>query len=153
MTITPKILVFTILITIVLAVWANSLASGNPPPLPSLLPTPIVAAYETKTHTGDNVTVTVTPLVLTLEQPPQFQLEFTTHSVELDFDVTRKSSLADDQGNVFSQSTWTGSPPGGHHRKGVLTFSQPLKGRGERVTLILSTIANIPARTFVWEVK
>jgi len=47
---------------------------------------------------------------------------------------------------------WKGSPPGGHHRKGVLFFpalEKPVKS----VTLIIRDLADSPETTFTWEVQ
>lgn len=117
-------------------------------------PTPSVggSAYETKERSEGNVTVTVTPRTLALSKAPQFDVSFETHSVELDFDVSNLAVLTDQTSTSFGTATWDGSPPGGHHRKGVLTFSQPLSKTTQTVSLTFANVAGIKTRTFTWEV-
>lgn len=108
--------------------------------------------FAPKEHAGGNVTVLVTPKSLTPTQPVIFELTFDTHSIELDFDIARASTLVDDSDATFGEPAWEGSPPGGHHRKGTLTFPKPLDPTAKSVTLTLRDIADIASRTFSWEV-
>lgn len=101
-------------------------------------------------NSGGEVDVKVTPLVLKVGEKPQFRLEFNTHSVELDFDVAKVTSLVTDRGPLSGEASWDGSPPGGHHREGILTFSFPLKSTSS-VNLILRDISGIPKREFIWQ--
>ena len=100
--------------------------------------------------TGGEVDVTVTPEVLIAGQPPRFKLEFNTHSVELDFDIEKITRLSDDRRKDYGQSTWEGSPPGGHHREGTLTFPE-LLGDVKSATLIISAVSGIAERKFTWQ--
>lgn len=109
--------------------------------------------YTTKERSEGNVTVSVTPQALTINTTPSFYVEFETHSVELDFDVPQVATLVDDQNNSLGQAIWEGSPSGGHHRKGTLSFTNNLLPSTENVTLTFSDIADIPARIFTWEVR
>ncbi|MFZ5845168.1 MAG: hypothetical protein ACOY0S_01730 [Patescibacteria group bacterium] len=144
------VLIFGFLLILLWAkVSSKPAPSVNPQPKPSNSTT---TYYDTKENTAGNVTVTVTPLKLTPGQPPQFQVVFDTHSVNLDFDVAASVSLTDDQGNSFGLVTWDGSAPGGHHRSGRLTFSQPLAPVTKSLTLTFANIASIPNRVFEWQV-
>lgn len=96
--------------------------------------------------------VAVTPQALTIGKPVAFTVSLNTHSVPLDFDLPAVSTLTDDQGNILGPATWEGTPPGGHHRSGTLTFLNPLPKETKMLTLILANIAEIPSRTFTWEV-
>ena len=107
-------------------------------------------ALSAQKHEGGNVTVIVKPKVLQVDKKPTFEIEFTTHSVELSFDVVKQSYLLDDQDNRFDESVWNGSPPGGHHRSGTLIFNQPL-AETDYLDLIFTDIAGIPERRFRWE--
>lgn len=109
--------------------------------------------WETKEHTGGNVTVAVSPINLSTDTSPAFSVSFETHSVNLDFDVASVATLSDDTGQTYGTPTWSGSPPGGHHRTGTLSFSSPLPRDATTVTLTLSDIADVPVRTFSWEVR
>ena len=100
--------------------------------------------------TGGEVDVTVTPEVLIAGQPPRFKLEFNTHSVELDFDIEKITRLSDDRRKDYGQPTWEGSPPGGHHREGKLSFADKL-AETKSVTLSLSGVAGISNREFIWQ--
>ncbi|MBI4009213.1 hypothetical protein HY357_03200 [Candidatus Roizmanbacteria bacterium] len=99
---------------------------------------------------GGNVTVTVQPEVLGIGQKPTFKLEFNTHSVDLSFDIAKQSFLTDDKGKRLEGSTWNGSPPGGHHREGTLTFNTALT-ETKYVEFIMKDIAGVSKRKFKWE--
>lgn len=97
-----------------------------------------------------NVTVTVKPITLKMGENPSFELEFETHSVNLDFDVAKQSYIVDDKGKRFNNGIWNGSPPGGHHRNGTLSFNNSLT-QTNYVELIIKNIAGISERKFRWE--
>lgn len=98
---------------------------------------------------GGNVSVTVKPEVLQVGEKPRFMLTFNTHSEELDFDVSKVSTLIDSDENTYSESMWEGTPAGGHHRNGVLIFNEPLK-ETSNMTLVISNVAGIEKRVFKW---
>lgn len=98
-----------------------------------------------------SVTVAVTPQELIPGKPAIFQIVFDTHSVDLNFDVAQIAELRSEKGNTYGAPVWSGDPPGGHHRKGTLTFPTPLAATN--ITLTLNTIAGIPERTFEWKVR
>lgn len=102
-------------------------------------------------NSGGEVDIKVTPLVLKAGERPQFRLEFNTHSVELDFDVAKVTSLIINGNKVDSSSVWEGSPPGGHHREGTLTFVDNL-AETKSVILILRGVAGISERKFIWQI-
>jgi hypothetical protein len=108
---------------------------------------------ETKEHTGGNVTVVVAPINLKPGEPPSFTVTFNTHSVILDFDIVRNATLTDDRGGTFDEPVWNGSPAGGHHRTGTLSFSSPVSTDATSVTLSFRNIADVPVRTFSWGVS
>lgn len=97
-----------------------------------------------------NIIITAKPEILSIGQKPKFKLEFNTHSVDLSFDVARQSYLVDDKGNNFNNGIWDGSPSGGHHRNGTLTFNAVLS-KTKFVKLIIRNVSDIPERTFRWE--
>lgn len=149
MTVTPKTIVLALGVSfLLLFAWTSR---SSVPTLSSRTKPTTATAYETKESESGNVTITVTPRNLTSKMPPQFDVAFETHSVELDFDVSGLAVLTDESGQSFGTAAWDGSPPGGHHRKGTLTFSQSLPAI-KTISLTFTNVAGIPTRTFTWEV-
>jgi len=132
----------------ILGVWI--IATQNKP---IEKPATIAPGWETKEQADGNVTVSVTPITLRTEFPASFDIAFETHSVDLAFDVTEIAILKDQNGNALGDPKWDGSPPGGHHRSGSLSFSKPLPQTTQQVLLTLKDIAGVVKRTFTWEVK
>lgn len=118
--------------------WPNGLPGGES----------VLAPQE---NSGGDVAVKVTPLVLKVGEKPQFRLELNTHSVELDFDVAKTASLIVNGDKIDSSSVWEGDAPGGHHRQGMLTFSDLLP-KTTSVGLSLNDISGIPKREFTWQI-
>ena len=81
-----------------------------------------------------------------------FNIAMNTHSVDLDqYDLAQLSELTDDKGNIYTPLSWD-SIPGGHHRNGILTFSQPgSESSPDTLKLVIRNIADIQERTFKWE--
>ena len=112
----------------------------------------VAYAYESQSNNKGRVTVNVRPLQLIPGQPAKFEVRMNTHSVTLDYDLVTASTLRDDQGREYEPTHWDGSPPGGHHRKGVLEFPE-LNGDAGKITLVIRQVASVPERTFEWSVK
>ncbi len=153
MTITPKLIVLALLTSLLLLfVFIRRAPAPSPrEPEPTLQEKPV--SYETKEHTGGNVTVIATPITLSPGKPAQFDIAFETHSVDLNFDVVQHASLTDDKNSSLGTGVWDGSPPGGHHRKGTLSFFTPLSAETKTVTLTFTNIADVPTRSLTWEVN
>ena len=80
--------------------------------------------FESKTDDQASVTVTITPSDLDVESEEwKFDVVISTHSVELDQDMTKIAVLIDDSDNEYSPVRWKGAPAGGHHREGTLIFA------------------------------
>ena len=107
---------------------------------------------ESQENEDGNVTVTVTPKVLEIGKNPVFEIEFETHSVDLSFDVSKQSVLVDDKAVSLNQSVWDGSPPGGHHRSGTLSFNNSLT-QTNNVELIIKNIAGVAERKYKWNLQ
>jgi hypothetical protein len=75
-----------------------------------------------RSNRENRVRVDVKPVQLTPGQPVNFEVRMNTHSVGLNQDLLTVSTLTDDQGNEYQPTNWEESPPGGHHRTGVLEF-------------------------------
>lgn len=96
-----------------------------------------------------SVKVSVKPVDFSLDSPVTFKISFDTHSVDLDFDLTKISLLEDGNGNRYEPSEWKGSASGGHHRSGTLVFPI-LKGNPKSIKLIIKGVSSTPERVFEW---
>lgn len=109
-------------------------------------------AYDNIVDDEGGVRVAVKPEVLAPEGPVKFAISLNTHSVPLVQDLTAVAELRDDQGRSYRPEKWEGSPPGGHHRRGTLIFPA-LQDPVQSVTLIIRDVADVPERTFSWQVQ
>lgn len=101
-----------------------------------------------KVSDANGLVVTVTPLPLSNGTSVQFGIKMDTHSGDLSFNVTQVAFLTDSNGVNYSPTEWSGSPPGGHHREGTLTFP-PLNGNPVSIKLVLKGLYGVD-RTFEW---
>ncbi len=99
----------------------------------------------------NDVVIVVKPKVLKVAENPRFEVQFNTHSVNLDFDVSKISKVVDDSGNEYTNSNWEGSAAGGHHRSGFLTFDEPLK-ETSYIFLIMQDEDSIKEQSFKWKI-
>lgn len=83
---------------------------------------------------------------------PTFEIVLDTHSGSLNEDLTQNAVLTDSQGNIQKPVSWIGDPPGGHHRKGELSF-QLFSQKAKLLTLKILNIGGIPERKFIWDAK
>jgi len=109
-------------------------------------------AYERKSSRDKRVRIDVIPVQLASGRPAKFEVRMNTHSVDFTQDMVAVSILKDDNGNTYRAMIWNGSPPGGHHRSGVLEFPS-LKGNPNAITLFIRDIANVSERIFEWKLK
>jgi len=99
------------------------------------------------------VTVKVTPRNLSAGSATwDFEVVLDTHSADLGQDLARVSVLIDGRGREHPPTAWTGDPPGGHHREGVLSF-KPLGSEADSVTLQIRDVGGVPQRSFRWSLK
>jgi len=110
------------------------------------------AAYETKSNKQNRVRVDVRPVQLLPGKPAKFEIRMNTHSGDLSRDLVAACTLKDDSGREYRPTSWDGSPPGGHHRSGVLEFSELGEG-AESITLVIREVANVPERVFNWSIE
>lgn len=111
-----------------------------------------VAPSQMEKQTSDEggVEVTVTPGVLAPEANTwDFEVSLNTHSVELAEDVARVSVLVDEQDKEYRPLSWTGDPPGGHHREGILSFD-PINPAPAAIRLEIRGVGGVAARNFAW---
>jgi hypothetical protein len=92
-------------------------------------------AYKTKSNKENRVRVDVRPVQLLPGKPTKFEIRMNTHSGDLSQDLIAVCLLKDSSGREYRPINWNGSPPGGHHRSGVLEFSELAEG-AESITRI-----------------
>jgi len=109
-------------------------------------------AYDRQSNNENGVRIVATPVELKAGSEARFEVRMNTHSVELDQDLAVISSLRDNKGNTFQATGWDGSPPGGHHRSGTLSFPA-LAPDTETVTLIIKGVGKDSERIFSWQVQ
>lgn len=108
--------------------------------------------WESKIDEQASVTVTATPSDLGIESKEwKFDIVMSTHSVELDQDMTKVAVLIDDNRKEYSPVGWEGAPAGGHHREGILTFNK-ITPTPKFVELRMAGIGGV-VRTFNWQLK
>lgn len=80
-----------------------------------------------------------------------FEVSLETHKHALS-DVMENSSVLIADGKQYKSVGWAGSPPGGHHRKGKLSFNAiaPLPAS---VELQIRLIGDPTPRSFKWRLK
>lgn len=101
----------------------------------------------TKTNSENGMTVSVTPKRNT-DGSWGFLVAIDNHSVSVTQDMVEASLLTDANGKTVKPTSWAGDPPGGHHRKGTLTFgalSSP------PVSVTIRDLGGVPERTFTWD--
>lgn len=103
----------------------------------------------TQTSEG-KVTVDATPKTLIAGSQAKFDVRFTTHSGDVNYDLIKIASLIDDLGTKYKAVSWDGNM-GGHHAEGVLTFPN-IDRSAKKVTLIIPGIDN-KDRVFSWDIK
>lgn len=93
------------------------------------------------------VSIEATPVVLEPGKEAKFNVVFNTHSVELDYDLLKLSSLSDDKGNKLAPISWSGGS-GGHHLNGELVFPS-ISAKAKSAQLIIANISGFD-RSFTW---
>ena len=110
------------------------------------------AAYQTQSNNQNRVRVDVRPIQLSPGKPAKFEIQLNTHSGDLSQDLVTVCTLKDNKGREYQPTGWDGSPPGGHHRNGVLEFPE-LGDAAQSITLVIREVANVPERVFNWSIE
>jgi hypothetical protein len=110
------------------------------------------SAYQTQSNDQNRVRVDVHPVQLLPGKPAKFEIRINTHSGDLSQDLVAVSTLKDNSGREYRPISWDGSPPGGHHRSGVLAFPELANG-AQSITLVIHEVANVPERVFNWSIE
>jgi|SRR3989339_1021729 len=110
-----------------------------------------ISGLETIESNEGPVSVAVTPLDLETASPSwSFDVTLNTHSEEIGEDLVAVSELLDDAGKIYKPTLWEGSPPGGHHRSGILKFNS-ISPRPESLELKINNVGGISVRSFKWD--
>ena len=148
----------TITVSILVLVFIGGflvLYNPKPVPLPAQENAPVSGMQQklrSKVDDQASVTVTATPSDLGTESKEwKFDIVMSTHSVELDQDMTKVAALIDDSGKEYSPVRWEGAPAGGHHREGVLIFNK-ITPSPKSVELRISDMGGV-FRNFNWQLK
>ena len=97
------------------------------------------------------VTVKVTPRDLS-GAAWEFEIVFDTHVRELDDDVLKTAVLLAADGSEVAPTEWSGSPPGGHQRSGVLRFPA-LRPVPDPLVLRIRRAGEAQPRIFRWPAR
>lgn len=95
-----------------------------------------------------DVTVEVTPVMFS-SAGVDFTIRFTTHSVDLDFNLLEKAELQGNKVKTLQPISWDGGK-GGHHLFGNLKFPS-FNEKTSSMKLIIKDVAGVPKRIFEWK--
>jgi len=84
----------------------------------------VAGSLPPRSDSRDGVTVSVKPRSLT-GAVWEFDVALNTHSQDLSDDLAKSAILIAEGGARITATGWQGDPPGGHHRRGVLSFAAP----------------------------
>lgn len=109
------------------------------------------AALSPRTSSESMVTITVTP------HPEgagkwEFDVALDTHSGALNDDLEKTAVLITADGKRFTPTAWRGDGPGGHHRKGVLSF-ESTEVSPSAVELRIQRPGEREVRSFRWSLN
>ena len=133
-------IVFSLVLVSVLFFW-----QGRETPAVS----PVTINLSSKTNSQAGISFEATPLNFSFDQLVKFEIKIDTHSGSLDFDLTKISTLEDDNGKQYYPLEWQGSGGGGHHRSGILVFPK-LENQPRLIRLIIQDNFQ---RVFEWDLE
>jgi len=110
------------------------------------------SAYKAQSNDQNRVRVDVRPVQLLPGKTAKFEIRMNTHSGDLSQDLVAVCALKDNSGREYRPTGWDGSPPGGHHRSGVLEFPELADG-AQSITLVIREVADVPERVFNWSIE
>lgn len=98
------------------------------------------------------VTITVTPLSLSNEAKAwDFEITLESHTQALNDDLIGSSVLIVNGKQAIPMS-WEGTPPGGHHREGLLRY-KPISPAPQSLELRIQRTGEPIPRSFRWRLK
>ena len=117
---------------------------------PSAIAQPAGApALAARSNDAGGIRVVVTPKSVAAGAAWQFEVVMDTHIKPLDDDLTKTAILVVDGGRQYAPTSWQGDKPGGHHRKGVLSFPAPSE-LSKSFELVIQNLGGITKRVFQW---
>ncbi len=148
------IVVFFIAVLAVLFLLSRNKTASNPDSIQN----PITSlgsqtGLEAKTNEEGPVKVDVTPLDVSQNSKLwKFNIVLDTHTVELDYDLTKAVSLFDEQGKEYKAVNWEGPGPGGHHIEGNLIFNT-ITSLPKEIEIRILKVGDVAIRSFIWQLK
>lgn len=113
----------------------------------------IAADLAPRSSNFEGVAVDITPKVVAPGAAVwEFSIALNTHSQSLTDDLVKTAVLIDSQGGRHSPTGWQGSPPGGHHRSGILRF-KGLGAKADAIELQIQRSDEVEPRSFHWKLK
>lgn len=113
----------------------------------SVVITPEIISWPSKTNDAGGLAIEVQPINFFFNEPIQFNISLNTHQGNLDFDLTKKAVLIDEQNNQYQPLEWQGGQ-GGHHLSGTLIF--PTVKETASLRLIIRDVYGVKEREFLW---
>lgn len=138
------------ILSIVIVSFSFFLASLETTNLAAVADDGVELDLSAKINSENFVSIEIKPTDFSFNKTVRFDISINTHQGSLDFDLTKISYLEDDKGNIFQPWSWEGSPPGGHHRSGILSFPG-LSEKTKFIKLTIKNVYNVPERVFRWE--
>ncbi len=114
--------------------------------------TAFAADLASQSSESGGVTIAVKPVDVSAKAATwSFQVSLTTHNQELSDDLVRTAFILDRAGNKkLVPTAWEGDAPGGHHRKGVLSF-KALTPLPKAIELRVQRAGEKAPRMFRWD--
>ncbi len=147
------IIIVLIVIAIVIVISllnSNSLKKNKDIPASNSFQTLSKTALETVENSEGEVTIAVTPLDISPNSATwDFEISLSTHSIDLGQDLSVVSELVSNDGKTYKPNLWEGTPPGGHHRSGILKF-KPISPQPKSIQIKIANVGEVPMRKFEW---
>lgn len=110
------------------------------------------SGYQPQSSMAQGVMVEVTPPDFAPAASVwDFVVSLQTHTHELHEDLAQSARLVAG-GKQYAPLAWEGTPPGGHHRKGVLRFKAVMP-RPQSVELQIPLSGESAPRSFKWQLR
>ena len=105
-----------------------------------------------RNNSENRVSIDAKPVEFTFSEPVTIAMALNTHSGSLEYDLSEISTLICDKGFEFEPLRWEGSPPGGHHRRGMLIFPE-FDHQISHMKLVVEGVYGVPERVFEWTIS